>query len=403
MSNLIDVVIPADAQEGTKAILAQWLKQPGDHVTEHEPILELETDKVTQEVSAPAAGILVEVLKQQGEEIEPEVVLGRIKVNGKVIEDEPPVQQQTTAQTTKPDVVTRADKQSPISPAVRRLLREHELDITQIIGTGKNGRVTKQDVMAYMEQGNKTITKQPEQTKTPADITGDSRMVPHSAMRKRIAEHMVTSLLHTAPHVTSVFEADMSAVIVHRNANKASFKAQGVNLTFTAYFVSAVTQALAVVPEANSRFHDDALEIFTDMNIGVGTALEDKGLVVPVIQQAQTKNLFGIAKELQTLTQKAKQGKLDRSDVQNGTFTISNHGVSGSLFATPIIINQPQSAILGLGKLEKRVIVREVDGQDTIQIRPMLYVSLTIDHRVLDGYQTNLFLSTFVKIIETWQ
>jgi len=224
-------------------------------------------------------------------------------------------------------------------------------------------------------------------------------MVPHTQMRRSIAQHMVQSLLHTAPHVTSVFDADLSAVVAHRDANRTEFESRGAKLTFTAYFVKAAVQALRAVPEANSRWHDEGLELIDDCNIGIATALESGGLIVPVITKAPDLDLFGIAQRLQDLTDRARSGGLDPRDVQNGTFTISNHGVSGSLVAAPIVINQPQSAILGVGKLERRVVVAEVDGKEEMVIRPMAYVSLTIDHRVLDGYQANQFLTTFVAAL----
>ena len=220
-------------------------------------------------------------------------------------------------------------------------------------------------------------------------------------MRRRIAEHMSHSL-STAPHVTAVFEADFTAIMAHRRAHKAAFEKASVNLTFTAYFIAASVAAMKAAPAINSRWHDDRLEIFDEVNIGIGTALGDKGLVVPVVRGCQELSLQGIAGRLQDLTERARQGRLAPADMRGGTFTISNHGVSGSLVATPIIINQPQSAILGIGKLEKRVVVREVDGVDTIQIRPMAYVSLTIDHRAVDGHQTNAWLSRFVQMLETW-
>lgn len=221
-------------------------------------------------------------------------------------------------------------------------------------------------------------------------------------MRRRIAEHMQHSL-SSAPHVTAVFEADFSAIMAHRKASKAAFEAQNVSLTYTAYIVSACIAAMSAAPAVNSRWHDDYLEVFDDVNIGVGTALGDAGLIVPVIHKAQDLSLMGIATRLQDLTHRARNGKLKPADVQNGTFSISNHGVSGSLLATPIIINQPQSAIFGVGALEKRVVVRTVDGVDSIQIRPMAYVSLSIDHRVVDGAQTNAWLKRFVDTIEHWQ
>ena len=220
-------------------------------------------------------------------------------------------------------------------------------------------------------------------------------------MRKAIAENLTASVM-TAPHVTSVFECDMSAIIAHRAAHKAAFEADGSKLTLTAYFVAAAAEAMKIVPEINARWHDDRLEIFDAVSIGVGTALGDKGLVVPVVQRAHAKSLAEIAGALHDLTTRARADKLTPADVRGGTFTISNHGVSGSLFASPIIIVQPQSAILGIGKTEKRVVVREVGGVDTIQVRPMAYVSLTIDHRVVDGHQTNAWLRRFVEVVERW-
>jgi 2-oxoglutarate dehydrogenase E2 component (dihydrolipoamide succinyltransferase) len=216
-------------------------------------------------------------------------------------------------------------------------------------------------------------------------------------MRKRIAEHMSRSL-QTAPHVTAVFEADFTAIAAHRAAHKADFTRQGANLTFTPYFVVASVAAMKAAPAVNGRWFDDRIEIYDDINIGIGTALGEKGLIVPVIQRAQSLSLLEIARQLTDLTERARAGKLAQSDVQGGTFSISNHGVSGSLIAAPIIIHQPQSAILGVGKLEKRAVVRG----DTIHIRPMAYVTLTIDHRVIDAFQTNAWLTRFVEALETW-
>ncbi|MFN2317089.1 MAG: 2-oxo acid dehydrogenase subunit E2 [Gemmatimonadales bacterium] len=226
-------------------------------------------------------------------------------------------------------------------------------------------------------------------------------MVRHSQMRRGIAAHMVHSVA-TAPHVTTVFDADLTKVIRHRELNRAEAEARGFKLTYTAYFVQATVKALQAVPEVNSRWHDDALELFDDCNIGVGTALENGGLIVPVIPQAQTLDLLQTADRLGDLTTRARGGKLTPADVQHGTFTISNHGVSGSIIATPIIINQPQSAILGVGRMEKRVIVAEAYGHVMTEIRPMIYVTLTIDHRVLDGFQANQFLTEWVRAIEDW-
>jgi 2-oxoglutarate dehydrogenase E2 component (dihydrolipoamide succinyltransferase) len=213
-------------------------------------------------------------------------------------------------------------------------------------------------------------------------------------MRRSIAQHMVQSVA-VAPHVTTVFEADLSAIVAHREAS-------AVKLTYTAYFIRASVAALQAVPEVNSRWHDDALELFDDCNIGVATALPQGGLILPVIHRAQTLDLRATAERLRDLTGRARDGALSPDEVRHGTFSISNHGVSGSLLAAPIVIPQPQSAILGVGKLERRPVARERSGKEAVEVRPMCYVTLTIDHRVLDGYQANAFLARWVEEIEGW-
>jgi 2-oxoglutarate dehydrogenase E2 component (dihydrolipoamide succinyltransferase) len=313
------------------------------------------------------------------------------------------------------------------------LLTENALDPAAIRGTGAGGRITVEDVLAAIAAGKGETAIAPSASgpalapgheagvtgvapsghavslagaaaPAPAssDIFGPSRRVPHSAVRKRVAEHMVQSLLHTAPHVTTVFEADMTAVLAHRSKHRDEFAARGVPLTLTAYFLQALVDAIRAVPEANSRWTDSALEIFESMHIGVGTALEEGGLVVPVLRDVQSRDLFATAAGLHDLVTRAREGRLVPADVRGGTFTISNHGVSGSLVAAPIIINQPQSAILGMGKLEKRPVVIEEAGEDRVVIRPRCYVTLTIDHRVMDGHQANRFLATFVNRIAGW-
>jgi 2-oxoglutarate dehydrogenase E2 component (dihydrolipoamide succinyltransferase) len=235
-----------------------------------------------------------------------------------------------------------------------------------------------------------------------ASASAKSHSIQHTAVRKRIAAHMVESLLHTAPHVTTVFETDLSAVIAHRSAHRAQFQQRGAPLTFSAYFLAATVDAIKAVPEANSRWTDTALEIYDDVHIGVATAVEGVGLVVPVVRNAQSLDLLGLARRLDRLVSAARSGRLEPADVRGGTFTISNHGVSGSLLATPIVINQPQSAILGIGRLEKRAVVVEAGEEEKVVVRPRCYVTLTIDHRVMDGHQANRFLQTFVRKLEAW-
>jgi 2-oxoglutarate dehydrogenase E2 component (dihydrolipoamide succinyltransferase) len=216
-------------------------------------------------------------------------------------------------------------------------------------------------------------------------------------MRRAIARNMAESV-RTAPHVTAVFECDLGRVIAHREARKAELAERGIKLTFSAYFVRAAVAALRAVPEVNSRWHDDALEVFESTHVGVGTALEDRGLVVPVVRDAQDLDLEGTADVLGRLIEKARAGKLSPAEMRGSTFTLSNHGVMGSLMASPIIIQPPESAILGLGKLERRAVVVE----DAVEIRPRMYVTLTIDHRALDAFHTNRFLTTFCETLESW-
>ena len=384
MANPVDVVTPPD-QEGTEAVVLRWFKRIGDAVTEHEPLLELETDKVTVEIPAPASGQLLEILKGEKESVEPGTVLGRIAPGTAVMRRQP----EKSAATIAPPK-SRADDVL-LSPAVRRLLSEHNLDAARIAGSGKGGRLTAQDVMRFLE-------------KSPAPapaLAAASRHVPHSPIRRRIAAHMVESVA-TAPHVTTMFEADMSRVVAHRQQHARDFEARGAKLTYTAYFVAAAAKGLQAVPEVNATFHAESLEIFSDCNVGVGTALGNEGLIVPVIHRAQTLDLFGIAQRLEELVAAARAGKLSTDAVRGGTFTISNHGVSGSLIAAPIIINQPQVAIMGVGKIERRVVVREQDGVESLSVRPMCYVTLTIDHRALDAFQANAFLTIIVSALQSW-
>jgi 2-oxoglutarate dehydrogenase E2 component (dihydrolipoamide succinyltransferase) len=221
--------------------------------------------------------------------------------------------------------------------------------------------------------------------------------IPHDRMRLKIAENMARAVAEQ-PHVTAVFEADFSAVAAH----KAALAAGGTKLSYTAYIVKAAAEAMAAAPAINGRWEKDRIAISPTIDIGVGTALGEKGLVVPVVRDAGSLSLEQIGAKLDDLSRRAREGKLTPGDVSGGSFTISNHGVSGSLLAAPIILHQGQAAILGVGKLEKRVVVREVDGHDAILVRPMAYVSLTIDHRVVDGHQTNAWLTRLIEVLESW-
>jgi len=400
MTKLIEISFPEDQQEGTEATVTRWLVATGDTVAAHDPVVEIETDKVVVEVAAPAAGIIAEIRIQQDEEVNPGDVLCTLNTDAEAdtdtetkVAEEP----ESTVEPPSSDAAVQAGNDR-LSPAVRQRVLQHNLDLTGIAGSGRDGRITLQDVETLIAE--RDSEPQPV-VQAEAKVEG-VEIIPHDKMRRRIADNMVASLMHTAPHVTAVFEADLSAVMHHRAANKEAFASRGTPLTLTVYFVAAAIAAIQKVPRVNSQWFDDHLEIFHHINMGIGTALGDQGLIVPVLQNAQDMDLQGIATSLADLTKRARDSKLKPEDVRGGTFTISNHGVSGSLIATPIIINQPQSAILGVGKIEKRIKIREIDGEDVIAIRPMCYVSLTIDHRVVDGFQTNAFLTELVSTLENW-
>ncbi|HEV2441049.1 MAG TPA: dihydrolipoamide acetyltransferase family protein [Steroidobacteraceae bacterium] len=426
----VEVRAPAGQEEGTRSQVLRWLKSVGESVTEHEPLIELETDKVTVEVASPGAGVLTEILKQEQEEVAPGELLGRIGLAaapgslGAAVPQphesagahesaeahESRVGKDAGVRSTRGSAGPGAAPPAPpgaaarqLSPAVRRLLAEHSLDPASVRGTGDGGRITVADVMREAAGSSRSGPAPETAADTGAMDEGTaSHRVPHSAVRKRIAARMVESLLHTAPHVTTVFEVDMGEVLAHRERHREHFARQGVTLTLTAYFAQAAVTAIREVPEANSRWMDAALEIYDAIHLGIATAAEG-GLVVPVLHQVESLDLLETARRLEELVRRARDGALAPADVRGGTFTLSNHGVSGSLLAAPIIIPQPQSAILGLGKLEKRAVVIEEDGEDAIVVRSRCYATLTIDHRVMDGSRANRFLQVFTERLSGWK
>ena len=396
---MIEVRVP-DEQEGTKAVVRAWLKQVGDAVAENDPLVELETDKVTQEVPAPAAGVLAEIILDTDAEAVPGALLARIETDGSPAKAGAQGDAKAAPSSFAAASAASGPPPSPgnietrLSPSVRRACLQNGIDPSRIEGTGRNGRVTREDIdraiaAATIVSVGEPATAQPRQF--------NAQDIPHDRMRLTIAENMACAVAEQ-PHVTAVFEADFSAVAAH----KAAMAERGVKLSYTAYIVKAAAEAMTVAPAINGRWEKDRIAISPTIDIGVGTALGEKGLVVPVVKDAGKLSLEQIGARLDDLTARARDGKLERSEVSGGTFTISNHGVSGSLLAAPIILHQGQAAILGIGKLQKRAVVREVAGKDSVVILPMAYVTLTIDHRVVDGHQTNAWLSRFVEIIEGW-
>ncbi|MCL6698008.1 2-oxo acid dehydrogenase subunit E2 [Sphingomonas sp. NSE70-1] len=393
---MIEVRVP-DEQEGTKAVVRSWLKKVGETVAVNDPLVELETDKVTQEVPSPAAGVLTEILLETDDEAEPGALLARISegVYDPLPFEAPKAEERAEVKATSSETAAvSGDVETRLSPSVRRALLQHNIDPSRIAGTGRDGRITRDDVDRVAASATTASVGKPEAAQ-PRQFSAQD--IPHDRMRLKIAENMVRAVSE-APHVTALFEADFSAIAAHKSA----LAAKGTKLSYTAYLIKAAAEAMAVAPAINGRWEEDRIAVSPSINVGIGTALGEKGLVVPVVKDAGSLSLEDIGHKLDDLTSRARSGNLAGADVSGGSFTISNHGVSGSLLASPIILHAGQAAILGVGKLEKRVVVRSIDGQDAILIRPMAYVTLTIDHRVVDGHQTNAWLTRFVEVIENW-
>lgn len=310
-----------------------------------------------------------------------------------------------------PDVgPSTSDVRSPtrelgfISPVVARIAAEHGVDLKRVQGTGLQGRITKNDVLSYVESGqaeSRQAAGKPAERAGVTPAAGD-QLMKHTVIRRQIAEHMLDSK-RTSPHVLTVMEADMSRVVAHRAANKESFARDGANLTFTAYFIAAIVAGLRASPLANSSWSEEGVLVHSAINIGMATSLGAEGLIVPVIKGADGLSLLGIARAVNDLSSRARAKKLQPDEVRGGTFTLTNHGTAGSLFAMPII-NQPQSGILGVGALQKRaVVLTDSVGADSIAIRSMVFLSYVFDHRILDGASADGFLASVKAALEDWK
>jgi 2-oxoisovalerate dehydrogenase E2 component (dihydrolipoyl transacylase) len=404
--------------EGT---VARWLKQPGEPVEKQEPLLEISTDKIDTELPSPAAGVLLRIDVAAGVTVPAGTTLAWIGRALREEDGELPVAVTSTApMNAAPAVASESTGALPVgeraawsarphggsfvSPVVARMAAEYGLDLAQIVGSGLGGRVTKKDVVAWLAlQPQLAAAAEPADDLSPA--AADEVLEPLTTMRRLIAEHMVHSV-QSSPHVTTVFEVDMTAVVRHREAHKAMYAARGIPLTLTAYLVAATATALRAVPRANSRFTGGGIVRAQRIHIGVAVALED-GLVVPVIRDADERTLAGLARIVADLVQRGRAGRLLPDELHGGTFTLTNHGTGGSLLATPII-HQPQSGILGVGAVVKRPVVRSAglsllpSADDAIVIRPMCYLSFSFDHRLLDGAQADRFVMIVKENLEQW-
>ena len=404
------VLVPLLGEGVEEVTVTKWLKKEGDSVNELEPLLEVNTDKVDTEIPAPASGTVLKIMAEEGVAAKVGAVLAFIGKPGEAVDHDgangvqslPTLEKNMVApQHQETSTPTRSSKDIGfLSPVVAKIAAEHGVNLQQVQGTGLNGRITKNDVLNFVESGKRTIDHEPQTVIhhpspriTPA--VGD-QLIKHTAIRKQIAEHMVMSL-HTSPHVLTVMEADMSRVARHRSAHKELFGRDGVNLTFTAYFMTAIVAGLKTYPHVNSSWTDEGILVHKEINLGMATSLGEEGLIVPVIKGADNMSLLAMARTVNDLATRARSKKLQPDDVKGGTFTLTNHGISGSLFAFPVI-NQPQCGILGVGAMQKRVVVID----DAIAIRPMVYLSFVFDHRILDGASADWFLMKVKETLENW-
>jgi 2-oxoglutarate dehydrogenase E2 component (dihydrolipoamide succinyltransferase) len=418
------VLVPLLGEGVEEVTVSKWLKHEGDSVKELEPLVEVNTDKVDTEIPSPATGIVLKIEMQEGQPARVGATLAVIGQEGekaesaissgapgavKTVQPKQELEKKTdiTSQTkTEPGKQgSAAPSTQPsgevgfVSPVVARIAAEKRIDLNRVMGTGLNGRITKNDVLKFAESGGSMPASTRVAKAAPA-MSGD-QLIKHTLIRRQIAEHMLRSR-DTSPHVLTVMEADMSRVAAHRASNKATFNLDGINLTYTAYFIKALVEALKAHPLANSSWTEEGVLVHKDINLGMAVSLGDEGLIVPVIKSAENLSLLALAKAINDLGNRARTKKLQPEEVKGGTFTLTNHGTAGSLLAMPII-NQPQCGILGTGVLQKRVVaVTDADGYDSVAIRPMVYLSLVFDHRILDGASADAFLGTVKEELEGW-
>jgi 2-oxoglutarate dehydrogenase E2 component (dihydrolipoamide succinyltransferase) len=436
---MTDVVMPQMGESIVEGTLTKWLKKPGDHIERDEPLFEISTDKVDTEIPSPAAGTLAEVLVEEGKTVGINTVVARIEETGAaaaqptVAAPAPPpavpspvgagharpasaepapaesVPQSAPAPAPAPE--TPVEPAGPLSPLVRKLARENNIDLACVTGTGAGGRITKQDVESYLAVGAGHVrpaqpapaAAAPPAPAAPIQSTplapaqpAKTRIEPLSTMRVKIAEHMVLSK-RTSAHVTTIHRVDMTAVAHMRDRNKAAFKTNyGFNLTYLPFITRAAAVALRQFPLLNASLDGNNIVYHNEINIGIAVALEN-GLIVPVIRAADEKNVLGLQRSVVDLAARARSRQLKPDEVLGGTFSITNFGSFGSLVGTPII-NQPQVAILGIGTVDKTPVVIH----DAIAIRSICHISLSFDHRLIDGALADQFMTKIKEVLEGW-
>lgn len=438
----VDVIMPQMGESIAEGTVSRWLKKVGDAVKRDEPILEISTDKVDAEIPSPSAGVLAEIKVAEGETVEVQTVVAILETDasaavaadapapavadtasdgshspapevavkeetpasiGSAVATVPPAQAAPTAPGSSEDRLRQRS-----TPLVRKMAAEHDVDISTVSGSGFAGRVTKKDLLAFIESGAQlpmrtattapTVPSSASLMQPSVDAWSGDRVEPMSKIRKLTADHMVMSR-RTSAHVTSFYEIDFTKIADIRRAHKASFEERGAKLTYMAFIIKAVADNLRRHPVLNASVSDDNIIYRQAINIGIAVAL-DWGLIVPVIRDADELSLLGVSKSVADLAARARSKRLSPDEVQKGTFTITNPGVFGSYIGTPII-NQPQVAILGIGAIEKRpkVITLE-DGQDVIAIRTMSMFSISYDHRIVDGADADRFMADLKRDLE---
>ncbi len=423
-----DIVMPQMGESIFEGTITKWLKKPGDKVQRDEPLFEISTDKVDAEIPAPASGILQDIKVVEGNTVQVNTVVGTIAGDGEAVAAPAapsgasalaaPAKTQAAPPSPAPPVALQApaepaqeeDDHARSSPLVRKIAREHNVNLSEVPGTGMGGRITKQDIMAFLEKPETTIpatvsvsapsASAPRPAAPPAAaIPGD--LVPMTQMRKIIAQRMIESR-RTSAHVHCMFEVDITRIVQLRNKTKSAFEQRhGARLTFMPFFVRAVIIALQQFPIVNASIEGESIRYHRHVNVGIAVAL-DWGLIVPVLKNADELNFLGLQRGISDLGERARSKKLKPDEVEGSTFTVTNPGQFGAVFGLPII-NQPNSAILGVGGITKTpLVVTDGDGNDSIAIRSVVHLTLGYDHRLIDGAVADQFMAFVKKTLENW-
>jgi pyruvate dehydrogenase E2 component (dihydrolipoamide acetyltransferase) len=421
-----DVVMPQMGESIFEGTITKWLKKPGEKVQRDEPLFEISTDKVDAEIPAPASGILQEIKVPEGNTVQVNTIVGVIG-DGSVAAASAPAPAKAAAPAPAPAAPTAAKKEAPppapapsapqgedeedsdvrSSPLVRKLAREHNVDLAKLNGSGTGGRVTKQDVLDFVERRTTApaaapaATPAPRQAPTPAPAAIPGDLVPMSNMRKIIAQRMIESR-RTSAHVHCMYEVDLTRIVNLRNKLKNGFEQRtGARLTFMPFFVRGAIIALQQFPIVNSSLEGDSIRYHKHVNAGIAVAL-DWGLIVPVLKNADELNFLGLQRGITDLGERSRTKKLMPADVEGSTFTITNPGQFGAVFGLPII-NQPNVAIMGVGGITKQpLVITDKDGTDSIAVRSVVHLTLGYDHRVIDGAVADQFMLLVKKTLESW-